>query len=108
MRYDLQNPLSAIGLLDSPPRRQTNFVTLKRNIACSRPPSNGSFEYIVLSCAETVEKNKKLDRGRSSNVTVEFGQSKSLPDSKSAKNRREKYGIKQKQKLIFKEIPRDK
>ena len=36
-----------------------------------------------------------MDRGRSSNVTVEFGKSKSLSDSKSAKNRREKDGIKQ-------------
>ena len=36
------------------PRRQINFVTLKRNIACSKPPPNGSFDYIVLSCAETV------------------------------------------------------
>ena len=40
-------------------------------------------------------KNKKLDRGRGSSVTVEFGQSKSLSDSKSAKNRREKDGIQQ-------------
>ena len=68
---------------------------MKRNIACSRPPPNGPFEYIVLSCAEKVKTNKKLDRGRSSNVTVEFGQSKSLSDSKFAKNRQEKDGIKQ-------------